>query len=506
MFRKIAVLGLVICLVLGALAAGSIQSPALAQGGGDATTNYALNMRAGPGADYDVVAVVDAGSPVTLEARSENNEWVLGRTLDGAHRGWLASLYLSYTPGFSAFNLAVSNEVVAGGASAPPPPAEEAPAEQPAAPAEPPPDGGVRARTNAQLNVRSGPGTNYDPVGLVNAGVTLVLEAQNLGGAWVLGHTEDGQLRGWLSANYLAYLAGNVSSLPFSDEVVAGGVPGAPGEPGAGVESPNPVYQEVPMGPYDPARIQDIDLTAYPAVGRSTARARQIFLEGRAQGNNPNVIAKVGDCSSQHWYFLRVFGWGRYNLGQYTDLQGVVNHFGESLGYDSAATSNGFNVNVVGGPEWADPSICEPGESPLECEYRRHKPSVAVIMFGTSDLLVMTPYEFDFYLHSIVDQTIERGIIPVVSTFPGNLNFWNRTLIYNQIVVRLALDYDIPLINLWLALEDLPNHGLLSDGFHLSEPITDPGDLSPQNLQAGYPMRNLVTLQTLNNIWREAMQ
>ncbi|GIV81414.1 MAG: hypothetical protein KatS3mg051_0768 [Anaerolineae bacterium] len=91
-------------------------------------------------------------------------------------------------------------------------------------------------------------------------------------------------------------------------------------------------------------------------------------------------------------------------------------------------------------------------------------------MFGTSDLLVMTPGEFDHYMREIVDRTIEAGVIPILSTFPGNMGFWDRTILYNQIVVRIALDYDIPLINLWLALESLPNHGLEPDGFHLGEP------------------------------------
>ncbi|MBN2306315.1 MAG: hypothetical protein JXQ72_17665 [Anaerolineae bacterium] len=505
-------LGLILLVML--LAAGLGISGASAQDDYHARTIYMLNMRSGPGETYDVVAVIDSNTYLYLEARSEDNVWVLGRTVDGAARGWMASLYMAYTPGFNAFNLQVSNEVVSG--AVPPLAAENAaPAEQaPAAENAPSVDAGpgvVRARTNYQMNVRSGPGTDYAPVGLVDGNVNFVLEAHNGDGSWVLGHTEDGQLRGWVAGEYLAYLSGSVTSLPASNEVTTGAAAASGGDGGGeGTvnpdEPPNPVYDGVNMGPMDPALIADIDLTAYPEVGRSTGRAYQIFLNGREMGNNPNVIAKVGDCSTEHWQFLSVFAWGQYNLGAYQDLQGVINHFGESLGYGSEAAHNGFNINVVGGPEWGNPAVCEPGESPLVCEYRIHKPSVAIIMFGTSDLLVMTPYEFDFYLRSIVQQTIDRGIIPVLSTFPGNLEFWNRTLIYNQIVVRVATDNDLPLINLWLALESLPNHGLEPDGFHLGNPSTIAGDLTEPNLQTGYAMRNLITLQTLDNIWRDAMQ
>jgi hypothetical protein len=72
-------------------------------------------------------------------------------------------------------------------------------------------------------------------------------------------------------------------------------------------------------------------------------------------------------------------------------------------------------------------------------------------------------------------------------------------------VINIALDFDIPLINLWLALEGLPQHGL-GDSNHLSFPLTTAADLTQPNLTTGYPMRNLVTLQTLDNVWRSVMR
>jgi hypothetical protein len=97
------------------------------------------------------------------------------------------------------------------------------------------------------------------------------------------------------------------------------------------------------------------------------------------------------------------------------------------------------------------------------------------------------------------------GVIPVLSTFPNNIAMWDQSIQYNQIVVQIALDYNIPLLNLWRALEQAPNHGLNDDGRHLSHPITTSGDLTADNLQRGYPLRNLVTLQTLDAIWRGVM-
>jgi len=133
------------------------------------------------------------------------------------------------------------------------------------------------------------------------------------------------------------------------------------------------------------------------------------------------------------------------------------------------------------------------------------RPAVAVIMFGAQDLLFTPAEQFERNLRQIVHETIQAGVIPLLSTFPGNLALWEQTVRYNQIVVQVALDYDVPLMNLWLALEALPNHGLNEDGRHLSAPISHSGDLTPANLQRGYPLRNLVTLQALNAVWRAAL-
>ena len=481
MLRRMGILALALMLVLQI-------SPLVYAQGGDATTAYQLNMRTGPGTKFAVVTTLPAGTALALEARNADTSWLLAHTLDGAQRGWVASLYLKYGVGVSAALLPVSEEIIGGAAPAAP---------EAAAPA---PDG-LTATTNYQLNVRSGPGTQHSIVGRVSPGVVLIPEARNADASWVLAHTQDGALRGWLASLYLKFRGGSALSLPLSDEILPAGTGAAAAAPAAEAS-----YAGIPLGGLDLSRVAGIDLTAYPVVGRATGRARQIFLDGRARGNNPHVVAKVGDCSSEHWYFLKPFAWGEYNLAGYSNLQAVINHFGESLAYDSEATHNGFNANAVIAPEWANPAVCQPGESPLECEFRIHRPSVAIIMFGTSDLLVMTPGEFDHYMREMVDMTIEAGVIPILSTFPGNLGFWDRTILYNQIVVRIALDYDIPLINLWLALESLPNHGLEPDGFHLGEPPYGTSCyLTAPYLSAGYTMRNLVTMQTLDAVWRGAM-
>jgi uncharacterized protein YraI len=362
--------------------------------------------------------------------------------------------------------------------------------------------GGPDAWPLYNLNMRTGPDTSYAVITKLPARTGLLLEARNGNTSWVLAHTEDGVYRGWVAALYLGFRDGlSAVMLPVSEEVLA---------------APPPVAANPPPAPSDtgttvtsytlPPSVYAIDLYSYPVVGQPTARASSIYALGRSLGNNPHALAKVGDCGTDHPYFLSPFYTGPYDLGNYGYLQSVIDYFGESLSYTSQAARSGFVADAVVNPLWANPAICQPGESTLQCEYRLHKPSVAVIMFGLTDLQRRTPDQFYSDLRAVVEQSIDAGVIPVLSTFPGHVAFPAESVLFNQIVVQVALDYDVPLMNLWLALDTAPDHGMMPDGTHMSGyEVGGACFLVDQNMQSGYVVRNLVTLQTLDAVWRGAM-
>jgi lysophospholipase L1-like esterase len=107
-------------------------------------------------------------------------------------------------------------------------------------------------------------------------------------------------------------------------------------------------------------------------------------------------------------------------------------------------------------------------------------------------------------LNRVVETSIEMGVIPVLSTIP-----WNRfrdPAPFNAVIITTARAYDIPLVDFYSVVDRLPNHGVGEDGVHLSiPPGGESGDFSSYNLQFGYTMRNLVTLQALDAVWRQAM-
>ena len=75
-------------------------------------------------------------------------------------------------------------------------------------------------------------------------------------------------------------------------------------------------------------------------------------------------------------------------------------------------------------------------------------------------------------------------------------------MLFNKITVKVATDYDIPLINLYLALKPLPHQGVdPAQTTHMTKPDSGKSaDFSKDGLQYGYNVRNLLTLQTLQAV------
>jgi len=333
------------------------------------------------------------------------------------------------------------------------------------------------------VTVYSSPERDSSIIGILNPQAKVILEARNDDTNWVLGRSTDGSIRGWIERRYLQLDVNNdIVKLLLSNEHMF-----------AAAADTNTVYNT-------------INLSDYPIIPANMGQARTIYEQGQLiTTTDQHVVSKIGDCISDNQHFLSPFGLDQYDLGRYNGLQPVINQFHDALAYDSLAAYDGLVTNAVLDPTFANPLACLPGESPLRCEYRVHQPSVAIIMFGAQDLLFTSQEDFDRNLRQIIHETIQANVIPILSTFPGNLEYWDESVQYNQLVVQIALDYDVPLMNLWRALYSLPNHGLNSDGRHLSLPLTASGDFDPSNLQRGYPMRNLIALQSLDTVWQNVM-
>ncbi|MCJ7623788.1 MAG: SGNH/GDSL hydrolase family protein [Anaerolineaceae bacterium] len=230
-----------------------------------------------------------------------------------------------------------------------------------------------------------------------------------------------------------------------------------------------------------------------PVIPDVSENVLLIYQMGIKLGNNPSAFSKVGDCESRTSWYLADFDLGEmyYSLGEYSDLQEVIDYFAGSYERLSLAAKPGFTAASLLSPLWADREYCESTENPLVCEYREHRPSFSIITLGTNDVVKVETFEEN--MRRVIDTTIDFGIVPILATKADNLEGDHEI---NEIIARLAYEYDIPLWNFWLAVQLLPRHGLQADQAHLTWASNRFGD--SRAMQNAWPVRNLTALQVLD--------
>ncbi|MBA4379421.1 MAG: hypothetical protein C0393_01820, partial [Anaerolinea sp.] len=216
------------------------------------------------------------------------------------------------------------------------------------------------------------------------------------------------------------------------------------------------------------------------------------------QGNTGTHFSKIGDCQNVASFFLSTFDTpGDYSLGeQYAYLQNMVGHFSGSWSRTSLAVRPGMNIASALSPLWSDPAVCQAGETPVTCEFRVHKPTIAIISmetwWGEQPAKI-----YELYLRQLVENVLAQNVIPILATKADNLEGDNSI---NAAITRVAYDYDVPMWNFWAAVQPLPNHGLILDGFHLTFARNFFDD--PKRMEMAWPWRNLTALQAIDSVWR----
>ncbi len=263
-----------------------------------------------------------------------------------------------------------------------------------------------------------------------------------------------------------------------------------------------PIFGAPPASIPIPAPTTTAPTNANPApagvMPTISSHMREVYQYGLRLGNNPRAFSKVGDCNSVTPYFLATFDFPKESRldGPYASLQEAVRNFSSSFSRESLATHVGFSAATVLDSTWADHRVCQTGENALACEYRLNRPSIVFISLGTNSVW-QTDADYEASLRRILQFFLARGVVPILSTKADNLEGGGR---FNQIVTRLAREYDVPLWDFQLAVQGLPNSGLTEDNFHL---VWRPSIFtSPADVQTGWQWRNLTALQALDKVWK----
>ena len=173
-----------------------------------------------------------------------------------------------------------------------------------------------------------------------------------------------------------------------------------------------------------------------------------------------------------------------------------------SFVHHSETAQKGFSSASVLDPFWAG-GVCRGSESPLACEYRTIQPGVAIIMLGGIDVNDLTSADYAANMQTIVQTSIQKGVIPVLTTFvvaPDRGDVYERSLEFNLALLDIATSEETPLINLWAAAQALPNDGIGPDHTHLKAEVGSYCAFDGAQIQLGGTLRNLLTLQALDTL------
>lgn len=156
---------------------------AMAEGSAKVTAQSGLNMRQGPGINYNVVTVLNNGATVNVVTPDDGNGWTY--VTSGKNAGWVATKYLSGS--------AATTQAPSWRGSA------------------------VNCTVKSDANIRRGPGTDFGVLGVVPAGFTVSVDSYQDGWAsvtWgdVSGYIATKLLNGLPAANGGTSTAGNSTS------------------------------------------------------------------------------------------------------------------------------------------------------------------------------------------------------------------------------------------------------------------------------------------------------
>ena len=245
--------------------------------------------------------------------------------------------------------------------------------------------------------------------------------------------------------------------------------------------------QAVTPSPTVDSRMSPEDWRDWPVIPEVTDTAREIYRKGIEMGNDPRAFSKVGDCQNVKVSFLGFFDHpGQYDrMSDIEPLEDTIENFKGNFDRNGQATRYGFNAAAVLAPLMANPDICLPDETPLECELRLTRPTFVLISLEFW-FEGRTPDIYERYMRKIIEYTMAQGAVPILATKADNIE---KDHSLNLKTAQLAYEYDIPLWNWWAAAQPLGDNGIdpYRDGFHISE--------------EAWNVRSKTFLQTLDHLW-----
>ncbi len=121
----------------------------------------------------------------------------------------------------------------------------------------------------------------------------------------------------------------------------------------------------------------------WPIIPEVTNNAIVIYASGIQTKVNSRSFSKTDDCQNIKESFLGIYDLeGRYFLGEDEgSWHKTIDNFKGYINKDGMAIEQGLNVAASLSPLHVYPNVCNPSESPLQCELREANSSFAFISF-----------------------------------------------------------------------------------------------------------------------------
>jgi hypothetical protein len=239
-------------------------------------------------------------------------------------------------------------------------------------------------------------------------------------------------------------------------------------------------------------------------------RLQRIWQVGQIRGRRANVFAKVGDSITASGSYLSDIGDGNAVLGTHRELAAIIAYYrARKLDRTGGVAHNSLNRrSQAARAGFTAANLYASNPAPMQMEYAAINPAVAVIMIGSNDIDEMEADAYRADLTQVVEQTLEAGIIPILTTIPDRIDTPHsirRQPAYNAAIRDIAAAEHVPLLDYWAALQPLPNRGLQADGLH---PTIYPAGhgwqgsvtFTATGLQYGWNLRNYLTLVMLARV------
>jgi hypothetical protein len=257
---------------------------------------------------------------------------------------------------------------------------------------------------------------------------------------------------------------------------------------------------------------------------------KAVFAQGKLNGLKDDVFFKVGDSISagpQDYLYqftypaydpATMYGWDdAHDLGNYQSLRGAHDYFLTGrIGTDDPYQRTSVAAKVGQVASWALGIQSGQTDHPLQTELQTTQGAYSVIMFGTNNFYPWNPasdstdaatyQEIVENTFRMLDYCVANGSVPILTAPPPDpveVTAMKRSRMTSRLLRAAAQGRQIPFIDYYASLLDLPGYGLQANDVHPNAMAYNRfAFLTTAGLQYGYNMRNLVTLQSLDRMYR----